>query len=70
MPQSLAAGCAKLPDETILLSPRLSETAKTLLMTVADRVRTADGHRTYLKHHRARFLARSYRAASSSSIGL
>ncbi len=41
----------------ILLSPRLSEAAKALLKRGKDRVRIADGHKGYLKHHQARFEA-------------
>ena len=42
-------------DGAILLSPKLSEKAKVLLQHGASRVRIAEGHKTYLKHHRARF---------------
>jgi hypothetical protein len=44
-------------DGVIRLSRRLSEAATTLLQRGVDRVRIADGHKGYLKHHRARFAA-------------
>jgi hypothetical protein len=39
----------------MLLSPRLSETARALLRQGADRVRIAEAHQSYLMHHQARF---------------
>ena len=42
-------------DGAILLSPRLSDKAKTLLKSGADRERIAEGHQPYLAFHRQRF---------------
>ena len=42
-------------DGAILLSPKLSEKARTLLTDGADHVRIADAHQAYLEHHRSRF---------------
>jgi putative restriction endonuclease len=42
-------------EGAMLLSPKLSEKAAVLLRQGADRVRIAEGHKAYLKHHRARF---------------
>jgi hypothetical protein len=39
----------------ILISPKLSEKARTLLMNGADHVRIAEAHQPYLEEHRRRF---------------
>jgi hypothetical protein len=44
-------------DGAVVLSPRLSENAAALLRHGADRIRIAEGHKSYLKHHRALFQA-------------
>jgi hypothetical protein len=43
------------PDGAILLSPKFSDKAKTLLQSGVDHMRIAEGHQPYLALHRQRF---------------